>query len=287
MTTSGFVRALPRVLAHEGGYVNDPQDPGGATNKGITFRVYDAYRTRKRQRTQDVRNITAVEVADIYRLQYWDVVKGDELPPGLDYVLFDGAVNSGPSQSVKWLQRALGNVLVDGQMGQATLAAVMEHGNSAELIDAVCDRRLAFLQALNTWPRFGRGWSRRVGAVRELGRSWAQGLGGTPIDAATKPTRKAKVSDAKTLPGRGAADAATGGGVITGGLGGALGGALNSAREQLEPLAGTSSHIAMLVTMLIVAGIILLLGGMAWRWYAARKRKALADALDLPEGVAA
>lgn len=283
MTTSGFSRALPRVLAHEGGYVDDPADPGGATNKGITFRVYDAYRTRKGVPTRDVRQIHPAEVSDIYRLQYWDAVKGDELPPGLDYVLFDGAVNSGPTQSVKWLQRALGNVVVDGQMGQATLAAVIAHGRPADLVDAVCDRRLAFLQALKTWPRFGKGWSARVGAVRKLGKSWALGLGGTPIDAAAKPTRKGKVSDARTLPGKGAADAATGGGVVTGGLGGAL----NSAREQLEPLAGASSHIATLVTILVIAGVALMLGGMICRWYAARKARALADALDLPEGVAA
>ena len=166
MTTSGFARALPRVLAHEGGYVDDPFDPGGATNKGITFRVYDAYRTRNGLPTRDVRAIAATEVAEIYRLQYWDAVKGDELPPGLDYLLFDGAVNSGPSQSIKWLQRALGSVAVDGQIGQATLAAVMAHGHPAELIDGICDRRLAFLQALKTWPRFGKGWRARVEGVR-------------------------------------------------------------------------------------------------------------------------
>jgi lysozyme family protein len=287
MTASGFGRALPRVLAHEGGYVNDPADPGGATNKGVTYRVYDAYRARKGLPTQDVRNISPAEVADIYRLQYWNAVHGDELPPGLDYVLFDGAVNSGPSQSIKWLQRALGNVVVDGQIGQATLAAVMAHGRPADLVDAVCDRRLAFLRALKTWPRFGKGWSARVEAVRKLGKSWALGLGGAPIDATAKATRKAKVSDAKTLPGKGAADAATGGGLVTGGLAGGLGAALDAAREQLEPLAGASAHIATVVTILVVAGFALMLGGMAWRWYAARKARALADALDLPQGVAA
>jgi lysozyme family protein len=123
--------------------------------------------------------------------------------------------------------------------------------------------------------------------VRKLGKSWALGLGGAPIDAAAKPTHKAKVSDAKTLPGKGAADAATGGGVVTGGLAGGLGAALDAAREQLEPLAGASAHIATVVTILVVAGIALMLGGMAWRWYAARKARALADALDLPQGVAA
>ena len=85
------------------------------------------------------------------------------------------------------------------------------------------------------------------------------------------------------MPGKGAADAATGGGVVTGGLGGAL----DAAREQLEPLAGASPVIGRIVTGLVIAGIVLMLGGMAWRWYAARKGKALADALDLPQGVAA
>jgi lysozyme family protein len=283
MTTSGFARALARVLVHEGGYVNDPLDPGGATNKGVTYRVYDAYRTRKGLPARDVREIEGREVSEIYRLQYWDAVKGDELPAGLDYVLFDGAVNSGPSQSIKWLQRALGSVAVDGQIGQATLAAVAEHGRPAELVEAVCDRRLAFLQALKTWPRFGKGWRARVEGVRKLGKSWALGLGGAPIDAATKPTRKARVSDARNLPGKGAADAATGGGAAAG----TLGGAIETARQTLEPLSAASPYIATLVTILVVAGLALMLGGMAWRWYAARQAKALADALDLPQGVAA
>ncbi|MDQ8730492.1 glycoside hydrolase family 108 protein [Bradyrhizobium sp. LHD-71] len=283
MTASGFARALPRVLAHEGGYVNDALDPGGATNKGITYRVYDAYRVRKGLPVRDVRQIGGAEVAEIYRLQYWDAVKGDELPPGLDYVLFDGAVNSGPSQSIKWLQRALGDVVVDGQIGQATLAAVLAHGRPVDLIDAICDRRLSFLRALKTWPRFGKGWSGRVAGVRKVGKSWALGLGAVPIETMAGPTGKAPVREAKTLPGKGAADAATGGGLVTGGLGGAL----SSAREQLEPLAGASTLIATVVTMLVVAGIVLMAGGIAWRWYAARKGRALADALDLPQGVAA
>jgi lysozyme family protein len=283
MTTNGFARALPRVLAHEGGYVNDPHDPGGATNRGITFRVYDAYRTRKGLPTRDVRNISPAEVSEIYRLQYWDAVKGDELPPGLDYVLFDGAVNSGPAQSIKWLQRALGSVAVDGQIGQATLAAVMAHGRPADLVDRICDRRLAFLQALKTWPRFGKGWRARVEGVRKTARPWALGVGAAPIDAQAKPTRRAPMSDARQLPGKGTADAATGGGVVTGGLGGAL----DAAREQLEPLAGASPVVGRIVAGLIVAGIVLTLGGVAYRWWAARRAKQLVDALDLPQGVAA
>jgi lysozyme family protein len=283
MSASGFARALPRVLVHEGGYVNDPADPGGATNKGVTFRVYDAYRTRKGLETRDVRQITSEEVSDIYRLQYWNEVHGDELPAGVDYVLFDGAVNSGCTQSIKWLQRALGTVTVDGQMGQATLAAVREHGSPAALVDAICDRRMAFLRALKTWPRFGKGWSSRVACVRKVGKAWAAGAGiGSALPTEAAPQR-ALIRDAQSLPGKGAADATTGGGIVTGGLGTAL----ETARQQLEPFADASPIIGKLVAGLIVLGVLLMVGGFAYRWYASRKAKALADALDLPQGVAA
>lgn len=283
MTISGFTRALPRVLQHEGGYVNDPQDPGGATNRGVTFRVYDGYRTRKGLPTQDVRDITSAEVSEIYRLQYWDACKCDDLPAGVDYVLFDGAVNSGPTQSIKWLQRALGSVTVDGQMGQATLAAVTEHGNPSALVDIICDRRMAFLQALKTWPRFGKGWSARVASVRKTGKSWALGLGGTPIQSDVKPTAKAPMSDAKIMPGKAGADVATGGGAVTS----SLGGALETARQQLEPLAGAVPFIGKLVAILIVAGVVLMVGGFAYRWWATRQAQRIADALDFPHGVTA
>ncbi len=277
MAANHFDRALPRVLVHEGGYVNDPCDPGGATNKGITYRVYDAYRTRKGLDTRSVKYISPGEVSEIYRLQYWDAVKGDDLPAGLDYVLFDGAVNSGPSQSIKWLQRALGNVAVDGQMGQATLAAVTEFGNAALLVERVCERRMAFLRALSTWPRFGRGWSARVANVREVGKSWARGLGGVPIPGNTKPTGKGKISDAKKPPGKGAADATTGGGGMLGGLAAAL----EAARQALQPLTDALPLVGYLVAGLVVSGLVLMAGGMAYRWYANRKAARLADALDL------
>lgn len=283
MTTSGFARALSRVLVHEGGYVNDPLDPGGATNKGITCRVYDAWRTRKGLPTRDVRQIEGREVAEIYRLQYWDAVKGDDLPAGLDYVLFDGAVNSGPSQSIKWLQRALGTVAVDGQIGQATLAAVAEHGRPAELVEKICDRRLAFLKALRTWPRFGRGWSTRVASVRKLGKSWVLGVDGAPIDPDEKATRKGTITDARTIPGKGAADAATGGGLVTGGLGGVL----ETARQSLAPLTDALPMVGYIVAGLVVTSAVLTIAGYGYRWYAARKGSELADALDLPRGVVA
>lgn len=120
----GFDRALPHVLVHEGGKVDHPKDPGGRTNKGVTQRVYNAWRSKSNLPPRDVYLIADMEVAAIYRFQYWDAIMGDRLPEGVGYVVFDGAVNSGPKQSIKWLQRALSSLYtgkVDGVMGALTL----------------------------------------------------------------------------------------------------------------------------------------------------------------------
>ncbi|RWK20700.1 MAG: N-acetylmuramidase, partial [Mesorhizobium sp.] len=169
MTGSREQESLARVLAHEGGYSNHPADPGGATMKGVTQRVYDAYRKSKGLALRSVKRITGQELFEIYDRQYWDAVKGDLLPSGVDYVVFDGAVNSGPKQSIIWLQRALGPLYkgrLDGVMGVGTIAAVQACNDHDALIDRICDQRLIFLQHLNTWPVFGRGWSSRVAEVR-------------------------------------------------------------------------------------------------------------------------
>ncbi|MFD1476467.1 glycoside hydrolase family 108 protein, partial [Ancylobacter polymorphus] len=164
MTASGFDGALKRVLVHEDGYADHPADPGGATMQGITQRVYDGWRRRHGQPARPVRRIAPDEMAAIYRRQYWDAVRADDLPAGLDYALFDAAVNSGPAQAAKWLQRTLG-VTADGQVGEATLVA-LDGRAPAQLIDALCDRRLAMLRSLRTFPTFGAGWTRRVAEVR-------------------------------------------------------------------------------------------------------------------------
>lgn len=283
MTAQNFVPALSGVLVHEGGWSNHKADPGGATMKGVTQRVYDAYRRRRDLQPQSVRLITEVELRDIYRKQYWDAVKGDKLPDGVDYAVFDGAVNSGPSQSVKWLQRALGTVKVDGVIGEATLAAVEAYQDHDRLIALMLDRRLAFLKALSTWPTFKGGWSSRVAQVKVIGQVWATG------SVPPKPTffvggnAKATIDQAKPLPAKGGADAATGAGISSG----SLGGVLEAARQQLEPLASASTVIGYVVTALVVTGVLMTAGGFAYRAYAGHKARARADALDLPEGVAA
>ncbi len=155
-----FDRALRLVLAHEGGYVNHPKDPGGATNKGVTQAVYDRYRRSKSLEARSVRQITAAEVRDIYRKQYWDAVRGDEMPAGVDYAVFDFAVNSGPGRAIQFLQRCIG-AGVDGNIGLETMNKA-QAANPQSLIADLCNRRLAWMKTLKTWKTFGKGWNRRV-----------------------------------------------------------------------------------------------------------------------------
>ena len=159
---NNFEKALALVLEHEGLYVNHPRDPGGATMKGVTQAVYDAYRKIRGRPSQSVKFITDEELRAIYKFQYWDKVHGDFLPTGLDYAMFDFAVNSGVGRASKYLQAVLG-VAQDGQIGARTLAAIT---NPVSIINALLDRRMGFLRNLRTFLTFGKGWTRRVQGVR-------------------------------------------------------------------------------------------------------------------------
>jgi lysozyme family protein len=163
MTASSYKPSLALVLSHEGGYVNHRADPGGPTNKGITQKVYDAYRVYNGMLKQSVRNITSTEVSDIYNRQYWKLIRGDSLPTGLDYAVFDFAVNSGVSRAIKYLQHLVGTA-PDGVIGLVTLAAVSNkaRNNIEAMIAQYCADRLAFMQSLHTFATFGVGWTRRV-----------------------------------------------------------------------------------------------------------------------------
>lgn len=168
---NNFGKCLSLVLVHEGGYVNDPHDPGGATNKGVTQAVYDGWRKSHGQAVQSVRHISVDEIAGIYRMLYWDRVRGDDLPSGLDYAVFDFAVNSGVNRAAKYLQ-ALAGAAQDGLIGKGTLGAVAAK-DTRGLIGALCDRRVSFLRNLSTFWRFGKGWTRRVAEVRAVALSMA------------------------------------------------------------------------------------------------------------------
>jgi lysozyme family protein len=144
----------------EGGFVNHPKDPGGATDRGITQRTYDAWNRRSGRPRKSVRGISKAEAERIIEFQYMDAVRADALPSGLDYAMSDYSVNSGPGRAAKDLQRVLG-VKADGVIGLETLAAVASE-NTQDLIVSLCRRRMTFLKRLRHWGAFGKGWTRRV-----------------------------------------------------------------------------------------------------------------------------
>lgn len=167
-----FPQAVALLLKTEGGYVDDAHDPGGRTNLGVTQAAWEAFRGTPSSEAE-MRALTPKDVIPFYRVRYWDACKCDALPDGLDYVIFDYAVNSGPSRAIHSLQEILG-VPADGKIGPKTLAAVSTRAVE-NLIQGVCDSRLAFMRAAKNpktqeplWPRFGRGWGRRVADVQGI-----------------------------------------------------------------------------------------------------------------------
>ena len=150
-----FDQAFEKLLGHEGGYSHHAADPGGATNWGVTQAV-----ARANGYQGDMRDFTQAQAKAIYRRQYWDAVQADRLPDGVRFDAFDGAVNSGVGQSVRWLQRAAG-VDADGVMGPVTLAAVASLPGSV-LSARYNGHRLLFMAGLKTWPAFSGGWVRRI-----------------------------------------------------------------------------------------------------------------------------
>ncbi len=162
--SSRFEQSLALVLQHEGGFVQHPRDPGGATNLGITRETLSRARGRGAA-VDDVRHLTKGEAALIYRRFYWDPVRADELSPGLDLAVFDLAVHSGPIKAARMLQAAVG-AGADGVVGPLALEAAREADPQAA-IRSLTRARLGFLSRLGIWPVFGRGWRRRVLSVEQ------------------------------------------------------------------------------------------------------------------------
>ena len=179
-----FETCLAEVLRHEGGWADHPEDPGGATMKGVTIGTFERYKKRKVTKAE-LRAISDFDLQLIYRKEYWDKVRGDDLPRGLDLVAFDGAVNSGPSRGAKWLQVGLG-VVADGRIGPATLAAA-QAADAAEVIGHATAARMTFLRGLRTWGTFGRGWTARVNSVRAEAQKMAKSA---PVFNTPKPVEQ-------------------------------------------------------------------------------------------------
>ena len=155
-----FDAAFDKLLGHEGGHVDHPDDPGGATNWGVTEAV-----ARANGYTGDMRAMPVSFARQVYRKQYWDAIRADDLPPALRYATFDGAVNSGNVQAVKWLQRAIG-ATDDGRVGPQTIALARAAHPDAALRRMLAER-LRFMTNLKIWPSFSRGWARRIADLME------------------------------------------------------------------------------------------------------------------------
>lgn len=167
----GNFRACIRiVLPHEGGYVHDRHDPGGETAFGISKRSYPQV---------NIKALTVEGAITIYERDYWPLVRGDDLPPGVDLAVLDPAINSGVSRASRWLQRAAGMPVKaqDGAIGPATLAVVRDT-DPVRLVRSISAIRMGFLRGLRTWGRYGKGWSRRVADIEARGVAMA--LAGVP-----------------------------------------------------------------------------------------------------------
>ena len=157
MSAASWPASIKAVLASEGGYVNSPHDPGGETNYGISKRAYPHL---------DIAHLTQADAEAIYKRDYWDRVRGDDLPAGVDYCVFDEAVNSGVGHAAKSLQAIVGTTQ-DGAIGPETIRAAL-NSSATNIIGRLCDRRLAYLESLPTWGTFGKGWTNRITSVRAL-----------------------------------------------------------------------------------------------------------------------
>jgi len=156
--------AFQMVLKHEGGFVNNPKDPGGMTNLGVTKRVWEEFVGREVDE-REMRALTPDAVKPLYKKNYWDKIKGDQLPSGVDYAAYDLAVNSGVGRAAKYLQQIAG-VPADGLIGPQSIEAI-NACPAEKVVDALCDMRLDFLKRLPIWNTFGDGWERRVVEVRQ------------------------------------------------------------------------------------------------------------------------
>lgn len=159
MAVENWDTCIEMILHHEGGYVNHPKDPGGETNLGVTKRVYEEHGG-----TKDMKDLTVEDVKPIYKKSYWDRVKGDDLPAGLDLCVFDFGVNAGTGRAAKYLQTMIGTV-ADGGIGPNTLKKLDEYldeNGLTKTINDYQDARQEYYESLSTFETFGKGWTRRV-----------------------------------------------------------------------------------------------------------------------------
>lgn len=162
MAKENWGSCVSKVLIHEGGFVNHPKDPGGITNMGVTKRVYEEW-VGHEVSEQDMRDLEEDDVRPIYKKNYWDRVKGDKLPDGLDMCVFDFGVNAGTGRAAKYLQTMIGTT-ADGGIGPNTLKALKAYVKENGLVETIKKyqaNRQDYYESLSTFETFGRGWTHR------------------------------------------------------------------------------------------------------------------------------
>ena len=160
---NNFGTCFQLVLKHEGGFSDHKSDPGGITNLGVTKKTWDEW-TGKNNTASEMKALTPEMVRPLYENRFWYACKCDDLPSGVDYCVFDTAVNSGRVRAIKFLQSVVGTV-PDGAIGPVTIASVNGRGSNLT-IQQFMDKREAFLRGLSHFPTFGKGWIRRCNEVR-------------------------------------------------------------------------------------------------------------------------
>jgi lysozyme family protein len=252
MAASSYDSALRGLLAHEGGYTNHPSDPGGPTNWGIT--LADARKYWKISAiAADVKAMPVGVAKAIYRDKYWNALRCDDLPAGVDYAVFDYGVNSGIVRSAKVLRRVVGANGGAGAIDDETLALVRAR-DATKLIAAICEERLAFLRRLKTWPVFGAGWSRRVGDVRAAALAMTAGVRG--------PANTSIAGGKAIVPINKAAQKGMTGGIVAAG----------AATAQQAHEAGT--HPTLVAAIILIAVAMALGAWVFWRWRQKRQQTA-------------
>lgn len=263
MAASSYDEALRRLLVHEGGYSNHPSDPGGPTNFGITIHDYRKY-VKPDATAADVRAMRIDEAKAIYRSKYWDAMRCDDLPSGLDYAVFDYGVNSGNARAVKVLRRIL--ALPDSSAMTDAVIAAVKRNDASKLVASLCDERLRFLQSLKTWPVFGAGWGRRVVDVKAA----ALGMAGASV---ARPQSAVKgVGKDVRAPASGVQKATAG--VI----------AAAGATVALQAHDG-GAGIGLVAAIALIGAGLAIASWFAWRWWRKRRQEAPALLTEKNDGL--
>jgi lysozyme family protein len=211
---ASYPESIAFVLRQEGGYSNNPKDPGGPTNFGIT--IFDVRKYWKANATAaDVKALPLEAAKIIYQKHYWTPVRGDDLPAGLDVCTFDSAVNSGVGRANLWLGKAIGSPAKDYPTLAKQASSVTDIPKS---VKSFCATRLSFLHNLRTWSVFGKGWGRRVSELQALGLSLALRASGKTkqetADVLKKESAKVKKDQTTTVSTGAGTTGPTGAGTV-------------------------------------------------------------------------